>query len=401
MRLLEPKTKAAILHPEEEVRVAATMYFSGSFSPDETIMPLVIQAVETYGRDRASRILRAAESLPQTHATVEWLIRELRRDYDLADLDNDNYRFAIALIVHHAGPEVLLQRKEFIIALPMFPDQLRQSLDERLDMLSWDWDRGWAALEALGQDTMRRGEFTHNDVRHAHHIVGSLARHRVTKASSVLSLLEVTHAGRAEAWLRWFEPLFVNLAGVMRLESAVPLLVERLYADNVNVNDEAITALIRINTDAVVEAIVDEWEDADTGFRAGASDVLEHICTDLCAKSCLAFFAAEENPDTTLSLAHAVLSQFVVEGLEAVRQLVLGHDEELTSDGLDIRYRLVVACAIMGAWFPEYKKWHEDAKANNWGLGDYRPPRLLADSFRPNQPGQKRSRNGKRHRWMA
>lgn len=362
-------------------------------------MPLVILAVEKYGRGKGYRILRAAESLAQTQATVEWLVRELRREYDLADLDEDNYRFAIALILYHAGPEVLLQRKGFIIALPTFPEQLRGSLDERLDMLSWDWDRGWAALEALGQDTMRQGRFTHNDVRHARHIVGSLARHRVTRARSVLSLLQVTHSGRAEVWLRWLEPLVVNLVGVMRLESAVPLLVERLYADNMNVNDEAITALIRINTDAVVGAIADEWEHADTGSRAGDCDVLEHIHSDLCAESCLEVFTAEEEPNTRLSLAHAVLSQLLEEGIPPVRHFVLGHDKELTPDGCDIRYRLVVACSIIGTLFPEHKKWYQDAEANNWGLGDYRPPRL-ADSFRPDQPGPERSRDGKRHRWM-
>lgn len=399
MRLPEPKIKAAILHPEEEVRGMAVSYFSGSFSQDETIMPLVIQAVETYGREKAFRVLRAAESLAQTQATVEWLIRELRRGYDLADLDEDNYRFAIALILYHAAPEVTLQRKGFIIALPMFPDELRAPVDERLDMLSWDWDRGWAALEALGQDTMRRGGFTHNDVRRAHHIIGSLARYRLTRASFVSNLLQALHPGGAEALLRWLEPLVVNLAGVMPLESAVPLLVERLYADNLNVNDEAITALIRINTDAVVAAIAEEWEDADTGFRVGASDVLEHIHTDLCAERSLAFLTSEENPGTRLSLAHAVLSQFTEEGVEPVRQLVLGHGEELSPDGFDIRCRLVVACAIMGVSFPEYRKWYEDAVANNWGLGDYKPPRL-ADSFRPDQPGPERSRNGKRHRWM-
>ena len=174
MRCREATIKAAILHPEEEVRLAAVSYFSGSYSRDETVMPLVIRAVETYGRDKAFRILRAAESLVQTEPTVEWIIRELRRSYDLADVDEDNYRFAIALILYHARPEVLLQRKGFIIALPMFPDELRGPLDERLNMLCWDWDRGWTALEVLGQVTMRRGRFTRNDVRFAHHIVGSL-----------------------------------------------------------------------------------------------------------------------------------------------------------------------------------------------------------------------------------
>ena len=47
MRLSESTIKAAILHPEEEIRLTAARYFSGSFSQDETIMPLVIQAVES------------------------------------------------------------------------------------------------------------------------------------------------------------------------------------------------------------------------------------------------------------------------------------------------------------------------------------------------------------------
>jgi HEAT repeat protein len=244
---------------------------------------------------------------------------------------------------------------------------------------------------------MRRGGFTPKDVRYAHHIVGSLARHRATRASSVLSLLhpnvslhlallsgaarassvlgslQVAHPDEAEALLRWLEPLVVNLAGAMRLESAVPLLVERLYADNLNVNDEAITALIGINTDAVVRVIADQWKDADAGFRASASNVLEHIHSDLCAETCLTIFAAEQDPDTKLSLAHAVLSQLVEEGIEPVRRLVLGHDEDLTPDGLDIRYRFVVACTMMGTSFPEQNKWYGDAVANNWGLGGYRP----------------------------
>ena len=82
--------------------------------------------------------------------------------------------------------------------------------------------------------------------------------------------------------------------------------------------------------------------------------------------------------------------------IEPVRQLVLEHGGA-TPNGLDIRYRLVAACMIMGVFFPEYERWYEDAVANNWGWGNYIPPRL-ADSFRPNQPGPRRPWNGKRHR---
>ena len=151
MRLSESTIKAAILHPEEEVRLTATRYFSGSVSQDETIMPLVVQAVERHGRSSAFHILREAEHLPQSPATTDWLISELRRDYDLEDLGSDNYRFAVALILYHARPELLLTRQGEIALLPTFPAQMRAPLQERIDMLTWGWDRGWAALGFLAR----------------------------------------------------------------------------------------------------------------------------------------------------------------------------------------------------------------------------------------------------------
>ena len=51
MRLPEDKIKEAILHPDIEIRDRAVSYFGKSFSSDLTIMPLVIKAVETYGRE--------------------------------------------------------------------------------------------------------------------------------------------------------------------------------------------------------------------------------------------------------------------------------------------------------------------------------------------------------------
>ena len=394
MRLPEPAIRAAILYSEEEVRLTAATYFSGSSSQDEAVMTLVVRAVELYGREKAFRLLRSAESLAQTQATVDWLLSELRRDYDLADVDEDNYRFAVALILYHAGPGVLLQRNGFIDALSMFPDQLRRLLDRRLDMLSWDWNRGWAALEALGRHTLRKGRFAWNDVLRAACIFETLVRNCETKAATLLRLLRRQYDGGSEALMEWLQPLLVRLAGAMRLAPAIPVIVEHLPDDNLNLADESTTALIKIGGDAVVAAIAEQWASAGTPFRAAAADVLENIHTDLCAELCLEFFRAEEDPETKHCLAHAVLSQFVDEGIEAVRPSVLGHDAGLSPDSLDLRYRLVAVCTVMGESFPEFEQWREDAVASHWGLGDYQPPRL-ADGFPLIWSGPKRPRSGK------
>ena len=81
MRYPKSKIKEAIFHAEEEVRLTALGYFADSFADDESIMPFVIEVVEKYGRASAFRVLRDAERLPQTEATLDWLVSELRRDY--------------------------------------------------------------------------------------------------------------------------------------------------------------------------------------------------------------------------------------------------------------------------------------------------------------------------------
>jgi hypothetical protein len=58
MRLTVEKIKQSILHTDEEVRLTAVSYFADSFSLDPTAMPLVVQAVEKFGRDSSFSILR-------------------------------------------------------------------------------------------------------------------------------------------------------------------------------------------------------------------------------------------------------------------------------------------------------------------------------------------------------
>jgi hypothetical protein len=50
MRLPEAKIKEALAHPDKLVRQEALLYFADCHSRDAEVMPLAIQAIETYGR---------------------------------------------------------------------------------------------------------------------------------------------------------------------------------------------------------------------------------------------------------------------------------------------------------------------------------------------------------------
>jgi hypothetical protein len=388
MRLPVEKIKAAILHPEEEVRLTAVRYFGDSPSGDASIMPLVIQAVEQYGHGSAFRILRDAEHLVQTASTLAWLIQELRRDYDLQLVPDDNHRFALALVVLNAPVDLLVARKAEIDALTSFPEELRGPLDERIGMATWTWEQAWQALEDFGRRTMRGRSVSLSETRHADRVLEALARHP-EQGSWVLGWLD-RRAGENDRLAAWLETEVIRLAGAMRLEGAIPLLVETLGDEDVMLSDSASRALRCFGSDAVVTAIAEGWWDSDEDYRGAAADVLEKIHTDHCVEKCLEFLAAEDDPDTALTLGHAALSHFAFEAVEPVRELVVGTDEELIPDENDLRYFLTATATIMGAEFPEYEAWYRDALANNWGWGDYERGRV-SDNFRAEPERPKRS----------
>ena len=59
MRLPESQIMKAILHAEEEVRLTALGCSADSFTDDESIIPLVIEVVEKYGRESGSETREA------------------------------------------------------------------------------------------------------------------------------------------------------------------------------------------------------------------------------------------------------------------------------------------------------------------------------------------------------
>ena len=283
MHISESKIKAAIIHPEEEIRETALHYFSDAPCKDESIMPLVIQAVEKYGREIGFRLLRDAERLPQTEATVDWLINELRRDYDLSDKTQENHCIAVAWVLHRLPQPVVWKRFDDIFTAPAFPEQLREPFSERLERFSWDWDRGWTALKYWAEDTMRRNTFTHGDIGWANGIVEALARHR-KRAKKVLALLEGQYGDEDPAVMNWLRPCFADLAGEIRLQEAVPLLMGYLGDEaDLNMADSAEGALQRIGGDIVVREIDARWWHCDNiEFRRSAACLLDHVRGDLC-----------------------------------------------------------------------------------------------------------------------
>ena len=382
MRLTEFKIKDAIVHPIEEIRLTALKYFTDAATKDESSMPLVIQTVDQNGTEISFKILRDAQELPQSEPTIKWLVAQLhRRDLDLTNIHDDNFRFAIALILSSMRPTQVAEHYGDILQAPLFPPELECGFTESTAAANWSWQQAWSHFLSFVDELSTKPEWTSADHRRLHRLVEHLGHYR-EGAKQVLELLNGTSRSITASLTKWLERDIVRIAGLMELKQAIPLIIQRAHLGEDDIADECGDALGQIGTDEVVDAIRSDWEYGDHDFRLIMCSALEKIHTDHCVKACLEFLRTELDGETQLELGNALISHFAFDCIDEIRELVSGHPDDLVPDQRDLRFRLVAAAEIMGISFPEKSDWHRDASETNWGSFDLKPSRI-SQNFRP------------------
>ena len=310
MRYPEAKIKEAILHPDIEIRDRATMYFAKAFSSDLTIMPLLIKAVEKYGRQNdAYRLIGASRDLPQTEDTIAWVIDELN---DETCDKHENYAYNLSMVLVNADPALLLPRESDILEARHFLAELHTPLTDRLRMLSWDEATCWRNLEEFCEEGKDKQYVNDVNLSYANLIVEALARYGQECEARVRKLLAVMLNDYSHHPMKWLEPLVVRLAGQARMESMIPLIVAKLLDDGGDLlNEECAEALTRIGTPAVLHAVAEAFPTAELHFRIYATNPLEHIHSDLAVETCLKLLEHEKDEVIRRELAIPLRVEFV------------------------------------------------------------------------------------------
>jgi hypothetical protein len=362
MRLAEHKIKEAILHADLELRARAISYFAKSYSADASVMPLVIESLEKYGREDAWQVIGSMRDLRQTEATITWVIGELNDD---RSNDFESYVYNLTMLLVQADPALLLPFESAIREAKHLPAADWLAIEDRLRMLAWDEARCWQELHDFCEAYDSEAKTNQRDGNHCRRIVEALARFGEASEAKVLEILsQDIDESVPNNPMFVLEESAVQLAGEARLQAAVPLLISKLSADIGDIlNERCATALIRIGTPAVVEAIAAAFPSAPRHFRIYATGSLENIHCDLAVEKCLALLEQEQHESARCNLAHAALWQFAPEAIVPARKLLIG--QEIDFESRDVRNCLIQTCTLMGLRFPEYDQWLAEDRAEN------------------------------------
>jgi len=361
VRLSEDRIREAILDKDPKIRQRAVRYFAKSFSTGTSVMPLVIKAVETFGREDAYHLIGLSRDLPQTENTIDWIIDELN---DSQSDQYENYSFNLSMVLTKADVALLLQNESAILGARHFFHKLRESFSERLQMLSWDEAACWRELEAFCEEGKEKQYINDVNLGYANRIVEALSRYGDDCQEKVHNVLTQKIQDYHHNPIKWLEPLMVRLAGEIQLDSAVPMLIAKLVEDGGDLlNEECARALSRIGTSTVVNAVSEIYMKSPHHFRLYATGPLQNIHSDLAVETCLNLLRQEKDTGIRVNLAFALLSHFSLKGVEEARQLLLGRTLDFESRGL--RNYLVETYTIMGERFPEYDEWRAVQRTEN------------------------------------
>jgi hypothetical protein len=328
VRYPEAKIKEAILHPDLDVRDAAIRYFYSSTNLDHTLMPLAIQAIERFGRTNAFSFTHYLNLLPQTEQTIGWVLAELQRDYEGRPEERHFYYLSLSRLLCHADIRLIAPHAPDILHARYFDPKEKTGFQERLQMFGWNAERCWQALPQFCVANKDKNDLEGFDLGHALLIVEALARQPHQYKEQIVALLsEKVHDFRHDA-RKWLQPLMANLAGVMRLHEAIPLLVGNLGHPYGFLADQSMFALAEFGTDEAVAAVCDPFHNASRDFRLWASDLLCKIHLDVTVQRVLELVQDETDVAVRLNLCEALLDHFSDEGIEPACQLL--KEQELT-----------------------------------------------------------------------
>jgi hypothetical protein len=267
-----------LLHESSLVRDSVGFHFFESWSDEEDLALLVLEACHRYGEEASLNLLSFGCRFPLSSAGLVEALRELTRSrppfveqwVSLAPLSLTRPRAELVRSVLSRRAVARLERRT------LFQRETTTELWRRLDGLC-------RKLDSRAVEPGERDEI--DDLLEA---IAGLER-RESVATKVLGLEE------SPSHLRW---ALVELSGVMRLSEICENLVDLLGTGDDCVARAAVEALARIGSTAIVSSIGARYARSATRFRRFALSVLKAIKLD--SSEALLRALAEREPDPSL-----------------------------------------------------------------------------------------------------
>jgi hypothetical protein len=224
----------------------------------------------------------------------------------------------------------------------------------------------WERLESLAEQHKSAEEWDEFPHAEADDLVACLAELGSIPIERMMELLQTEIVDEDEdSALIWLEPKLIRLAGLIRHQPALPILVEKLRIATDSLNEECQMALIRLGTDDVVRTIANLFPDEEWAWQLFASSAFENIHSDETVGAATALLQIESlEEDIRQHIAHGLANQFSTDGLQTLADYLDSRDDWLDNPEWSETLPLMrVASQLLQVELPRLEEWESQMDA--------------------------------------
>ena len=370
MRLFPEQIRQGIQHSDRNVRSCALAYFTDAHANDPLTMHAAMAAIDQYGLAEAFEGPLLSQ-LGQDEASIDWTLNKIA---SLGTTEED-LRTYLADILVNADIDLVTARLTDI-EKSVVTDAQRTAVKERMEFRSLQTKQCWTRLEAFAERE-RNTEFVNEaDLPHAYRLVEAIASNPKS-ADRVIEILgeEVDESdGNPKTWMEGFA---VRLAGELRLNDAIPTLLQKLTVDAEWLNEECVFAFVKFGSDEVIDQLLAGFPDAPWHYRLSTAFILEAIHTDRSVAACKQLI--EQVQDLKVDFTTAMLSHYSDEAVEVARDVLNNHSSG--EEVLRCRQVLLGVSPLLGAEFPELEAWRTEEQVQQEAIETPQPDFEVVDDY--------------------
>jgi hypothetical protein len=347
--------KPFLLHEDSYVRDAVAHYFAHSWSQDEDLIPLMLEALERYGPEETAHMLVAAPGLPLSHESLLQLLASLA-----VATDSPQTVRRLNAILRYLPVPLLPANQDTIQRAPNVLAQTLERLERRRRLADESGPQLWQMLRTFSDENRDIYVADAIDCNYADDLVEALGPRDVPGTPEVCSMMASEEVD--EEWLGAF---LVDLAGVRRMREAIPQLVAKLCADEGCFPERASEALARIGDPEAARLVRPQFGESTWESRLCAADMLGDLKHEESEQAILALLEAEKDRTVRTFLCAGLCSLFSRAGVDVVRrEIASGYDDGATS----LEEGLLVVTEVFGADLPERDQWRAEREERTRSL---------------------------------
>lgn len=378
-RLPEGRIREAILSEDNDVRKFAIRYFSGSFSTDPGIVSTLIQGAGKFGVEKIGGDFGAAQELPLTKASIDWILENLRATENFPSAWKEFDGSMMACPLAYGDLDLLVPYRERIESdESICLSGVREVLGERFALRDWDEAACWDELEKYCETQAAReaGQDVPERSLPPPRVIEALVRWGPDDRDRVREWLQGSCDEEPSGADGWKQIVAAEIAGAMRDAAFVPDLVRlvRKFPEADFLVANCTDALVKIGGSAVVDAIRANAGNANEYYWTSAAEILSRNRSQEAIDYLAERLEGETDLETRNYLASALIQQCVPDALEIARGVVLENRKrnDWLIDSIGLKDDVIIFADFLGERFPEYDEWKREIEEIRSAFSQFR-----------------------------